>query len=208
MSCLQERGDNDNGRIHLSFETFPLKHQHCSLGIVSLQLPPPALGRSHPPEEPRGVITSPLSVLFQTLRSQSLPQCCFSHLSIISMTIFATTLLLNGLEPRALSKSNEKCSLSKAERLWQNGESAVPLPKEIQTVRRTQNQPENNKRDLSPSPKHHLPPQQELQTPSRAPVVGPAPNSCCGVSQISPLISPAVGFSHTQCSHHSPHPSS
>lgn len=65
-------------------------------------------------------------------------------------------------KPRALSKPSGRCSLSKAERLWQNGESAVLFPKEIQTVSRTQNQPEN-KRDPSPSPKPHLPSQ---QTPS------------------------------------------
>lgn len=118
----------------------------------------------------------PLSVLCQTLRSQSLPERCFSRPSIILMTISATTLLLNGLKPRALSKPNERCSLSKAERLWQEGQSAVLLPKEIQTVRRTRNQPES-KRDPSPSPKHLLPSLQGLQTLSRAPVVGPAPNS-------------------------------
>lgn len=48
-----------------------------------------------------------LSVLFQTLRSQSLPQHIFSHPSIILMTNFATTLFLSGLEPRALSKAKQ-----------------------------------------------------------------------------------------------------
>lgn len=121
-----------------------------------------------------------LSVLFQTLRSQSLPQHIFSHPSIILMTNFATTLFLSGLEPRALSKAKQGGSgrmrsqqFSFPKRFRQQGEHKI--------IQRTA-------RDPSPAPKHHLPSQQGLQTPSRAPKSNSKP------PQTAPC-SPYFGFS-------------
>lgn len=129
---------------------FTLKRQqlapHESSAFSSQPL---LLGGPHPPQKSyTGAVTKPSRCSFSNrLKSQSLTQGCFSCSSIISMTDFATVLFLNGLEPRALSKPNKRCSLSKAETLrsGKTERQQLPLPKEIKIARRTRNQPSSYK---------------------------------------------------------------